>query len=419
MKIFEMIVSIVFYVFSIYVDLRYIKLFLRPKENCSKVLKSICAVCVVLNWLSFCFVQIPIITTLSAFFAIFIITNTNYKGSILEKVLAVGLSMALGVVAEGIVFRFLNWINGKDINSTLGVILSNFLLLVVVSTLEKSKKFDGEARLTWGSYFNMIVVSVGSAILAELMLSASFFSNETALLGLCIICIINIGTYYMYEKVYDAYKEKMKKVVLEKQIVMYQNQFEIIHASRQEMKQLRHDMKNHLLLMESYLQKEKYAEAQEYIGKMVQRATLLKEYANTGNDELDSILNYHLERAENLHCETVIEIEVPEERFMSDFDLNMLLSNLMDNAVEALERTEERVLAIRIKYIKRVLYISLHNSYDGKVKREENKLLTTKIKKEGHGIGMTCIRSIVEKYQGEMTVQTVEDMFKVDIILYV
>ena len=66
-----------------------------------------------------------------------------------------------------------------------------------------------------------------------------------------------------------------------------------------------------------------------------------------------------------------------------------------------------------------MLYISLHNSYDGKVKREVNKLLTTKIKKEGHGIGMTCIRSIVEKYQGEMTVQTVEDMFKVDIILYV
>ena len=103
----------------------------------------------------------------------------------------------------------------------------------------------------------------------------------------------------------------------------------------------------------------------------------------------------------------------------SDFDLNMLLSNLMDNALEAIEKTEERVLTIRIKYIKRMLYISVYNSYDGNVKKEGNRLLTTKAKKEEHGIGMTCIRSIVDKYQGEMTVQTVEDMFKTDIIMYV
>lgn len=104
---------------------------------------------------------------------------------------------------------------------------------------------------------------------------------------------------------------------------------------------------------------------------------------------------------------------------MSDFDLNMLLSNLMDNALEAIEKTEERVLTVRIKYIKRILYISVYNSYDGNVKKDGDRLQTTKVKKEEHGIGMTSIQSIVDKYQGEMTVQTVEDMFKTDIIMYV
>lgn len=66
-----------------------------------------------------------------------------------------------------------------------------------------------------------------------------------------------------------------------------------------------------------------------------------------------------------------------------------------------------------------MLYISVYNSYNGNVKKEGNKLLTTKVKKEEHGIGMTCIQSIVDKYHGEMTIQTAEDMFKTDIIMYV
>ena len=223
----------------------------------------------------------------------------------------------------------------------------------------------------------------------------------------------------MYEKVSEAYQEKMQKAVLENQIVMYQNQFEIIHEARQDIKQLRHDMKNHFLLIEGYLKKGKYAEAQEYIGQLAEKTASSKEYVNTGNDELDSILNYKLGRANNLNCKLDVKVEVPRERFMSDFDLNMLLSNLMDNALEAIEKAEERVLTVRIKYIKRMLYMSVYNSYNGDVKREGNKLLTTKAKKEEHGIGMTSIQHIVDKYQGEMTIKTAEDMFKTDIIMYV
>lgn len=419
MKIFEMIVNIVFFIFSIYVELRYIKLFLRPKEHCSIGTKCICAVGIAVNWAFYFFLPSQVLITLSAFSYVLLLTIFNYKGSILEKVLAVGLTMALGVVAEGIIWRFQGWINDGNINEPLGSLMSNLLLLIIVVTLERYMKFDKEIRLSWGSYFNMIIVSLCGVILAEIITDISVLSYQVVMMGLCAICIMNIGTYYMYEKVYDAYKEKMTKIVLEKQITMYQNQFEIIHASRQDMKQLRHDMKNHILLLESYLQKEKYTEAQKYIEQLAEKVVSKKEYVNTGNDELDSILNYQLRKAYNLHCETDVKIEVPKERFMSDFDLNMLLSNLLDNALEAIENVEKRVLTIRIKYIKRILYISVYNSYNGIVKKKGDKLFTTKMKKEEHGIGMTCIQSVVDKYHGEMTIQMPKDMFQVDIILYV
>lgn len=416
---FELIADMIFYILGIYVEIRYIKLFLRSKENGSINTKLLCAVGFAVNWLVYQFIPISLLLTISAFGAVLLVAILEYKGNLFEKMLVVALKMAVGVAIEGVIWRLLVWLNGENINEALGNLMSQLLLLIFVVTLERCISKDKEMRLSWGSYINMILVSIGGATLSEILIDTVGISNRLATLGLCIICVMNIGTYYMYEKVSEAYQEKMKKTVLENQIVMYQNQFEIIHEARQDIKQLRHDMKNPFLLIEGYLQKGKYAEAQEYIGQLAEKTASAKEYVNTGNDELDSILNYKLGRANNLNCKADVKIEVPRERFMSDFDLNMLLSNLMDNVLEAIEKTEEKVLTVRIKYIKRMLYISVYNSYNGNVKKEGNKLLTTKVKKEEHGIGMTCIQSIVDKYHGEMTIQTAEDMFKTDIIMYV
>lgn len=419
MKGFEIVADIVFYILSIYVDIRYIKLFLRPKGNSSVNTKLLCAVGFIVNWFVYQWIPITFLLTLSAFGAVLFVAILEYKGNLFEKMLVVALKMAVGVAIEGVIWRLLVWLNGENINEALGNLMSQLFLLIFVVTLEKCISKDKEMRLSWGSYINMLLVSIGGATLSEILIDTVGIANKLAMLGLCIICVMNIGTYYMYEKVSEAYQEKMQKAVLENQIVMYQNQFEIIHEARQDIKQLRHDMKNHFLLIEGYLKKGKYAEAQEYIGQLAEKTSSSKEYVNIGNDELDSILNYKLGRANNLNCKVDVKIEVPKERFMSDFDLNMLLSNLMDNALEAIEKTEERVLTVRIKYIKRMLYMSVYNSYNGDVKREGNKLLTTKAKKEEHGIGMTSIQHIVDKYQGEMTIQTSEDMFKTDIIMYV
>lgn len=419
MNVFEIGADIIFYILGIYVDIQYIKLFLKPKGNRSINTKLLCAVGFIVNWFVYQWIPITFLLTLSAFGAVLVVAILEYKGNLIEKMLVVALKMAVGVAIEGVVWRLLVWLNGENINETLGNLMSQLLLLIFVVTLERCISKDKEMRLSWGSYFNMLLVSIGGATLSEILIDTVGISNRLAMLGLCIICVMNIGTYYMYENVSEAYQEKMKKTVLENQIVMYQNQFEMIYEARQDMKQLRHDMKNHFLLIEGYLQKGKYAEAQEYIGQLAEKAISTKEYVNTGNDELDSILNYKLGRVNNLNCKADVKIEVPMERFMSDFDLNMLLSNLMDNAIEAIEKTEERVLTVRIKYAKRMLYISVYNSYNGNVKKEGNKLLTTKTKKEEHGIGMTSIQRIVDKYQGEMTIQMTEDMFKIDIIMYV
>ena len=70
-----------------------------------------------------------------------------------------------------------------------------------------------------------------------------------------------------------------------------------------------------------------------------------------------------LHRAEALHCKTTVNILVPRDSFMNDFDLNIILSNLLDNALEALEKESERFLDIKMIYDKNVLSIHISNSF--------------------------------------------------------
>ena len=102
---FEIVADIVFYILSIYVDIRYIKLFLRQKEHNSMNTKWLCAVGIVVNWAVYHFIPISFLITVSAFMAILLIAILNYKGSLLEKVLVVVLIMALAVAIEVLIYN--------------------------------------------------------------------------------------------------------------------------------------------------------------------------------------------------------------------------------------------------------------------------------------------------------------------------
>ena len=97
----------------------------------------------------------------------------------------------------------------------------------------------------------------------------------------------------------------------------------------------------------------------------------------------------------------------------------MILGNLLDNALEALERAEHRYLYVEMHYDRGILIIHIENSFDGKVKKRGDTYLTRKDKKDFHGIGMKNIEEIVKKYDGEQEITVSGKRFKTNILLYV
>ena len=167
------------------------------------------------------------------------------------------------------------------------------------------------------------------------------------------------------------------------------------------------------------MQKNNFEEARVYTEQIVQSTNITGEYVKTGNKGIDCIMNYMLARAEQLECERNIVIQIPETCFMPDFDLNMLLGNLLENALEAVEKAENKNLDLYISYKKGVLYVSLYNTYDGLLRKKGREYITMKNNHCGHGLGMKSVQNIVEKYHGEMRVQNTKELFKVDIIIYI
>ncbi len=134
-------------------------------------------------------------------------------------------------------------------------------------------------------------------------------------------------------------------------------------------------------------------------------------------------MNYMLQKAK-AELETVdVKVILPEE-IMHSFDLNVLIGNLLENAIEAARKTERKYLNVYIALQKGVLKIQIENSYVTETISEVNKrdgsriFLTTKKKKEQHGIGLKNVKKIVELYNGNIDIQTRGNIFSVKLILY-
>ena len=418
MSVQETIFSAVFNILSIYIDFRMIKLFLQRKKKPFSLRILIYFLVWSFNWGIYFFINSMYITTASLFLGLLFAVIILYEGSLIRKFVSVVSTIALGMISESITWRVLSDLKFND-NEALGSLLSSFLLMILVLILERFFNMDKNSHISISSYFNIIIIIVGSTVIGEILVNLGGDNQDWILLGLSVVCLMNVSIFYLYDKVNEIYFEKLERQAMEQKLLMYENQFELMQQAQKKIDSLRHDFKNHLLLLNSYLEEEKYEKALSYMGEIGYYTKVSGQYINTHNQEIDAILNYMIDKAEKISCKIETQIEVPDSPFMPGFDLNMLLSNLLDNAIEALEKTDEKYLFIGLKYQKGLVIIRIYNTFDGKIKKKGIQYITQKPDKVNHGIGMKNVKEIVEKYNGEQIIQTTDSLFKTDIVLYV
>ena len=232
------------------------------------------------------------------------------------------------------------------------------------------------------------------------------------------LLVINVVSFYLYSAMESIYLTNMENELSLQTTKIYKQQLDIIMNTQEQIRSLQHDMKYHIRELLSMANSNNMKEMASYLEEMNKETINSDEYSYSGNKELDGNLNYLLGEAHHRLKDVSAKVAVPEGDYMASFDMNVLLSNLLDNAIIAAEHSEEQYLHLEIYSEKSLMYITIENSFDGNINVENGKILSRKLDKARHGYGLKNVKRIVKKYNGTMDVRYTEKRFHVNIMVY-
>ena len=295
------------------------------------------------------------------------------------------------------------------------------LLLLICVTLISHMTYPADSReLVFDKRQTCILIVVPAASVFILCVLLYGRYKGVAAMLICIsILSINLGIFYLYHMMAENYRKLRENDIYRQQTFIYQNQLDVIMESQGRIRALRHDMKNHIMALQLLLQKKDFEKACKYLDFMQDFMANPSEYIATGNESVDGLLNYKLQRANEILDVVEARVNIPEKLMLHSFDLNVVLGNLLDNAMEAAVRTEEKELKIAMKLEKGILFIHIRNSCQGIADGRVERLETTKEDALNHGIGLGNVQRIIEKYHGDMDLICENGYLETDIIMYI
>lgn len=265
--------------------------------------------------------------------------------------------------------------------------------------------------------------SLPIALVFLLAVLFSYFSNssqksiEILLLFLTTITVLLLIAKLFWTE-YTKQQLKKEQEEYETRFRLQQKEYQEITRKHEQLREYRHDMRHHLLALSNILYDSDSHHAKEYVDALVQRLEQTEHVVYCKNKMINAILSSYLTRAKELDCELDTQISIPEMPDIEQVDLCTVLSNALENAVNACEKEDKnhRFIKIRIVY-KNVLTISIKNSCSKEIVFDKNNLPSIK-SRQGHGIGMKSIANTVEKYGGTLKCECENGEFKLNILMF-
>lgn len=236
------------------------------------------------------------------------------------------------------------------------------------------------------------------------------------LLGISLVLAVCMAFFFL--RIREAAREQ--DYIARQNRILEQN-YQAARESYETNAMLYHDMRNHFSMVQGYLTDGKVSEALAYLEKINGWLDAYPKECWTGIGALDYILNQKKKAADRQRTSMVIHAEYPKDCRIDPVDLCVIVTNLLDNALEACGRQPEgelRQIAVTIRRINFFLIIRVANSSAKEPDMRNGSLVTSKMDRRLHGWGLRSVRSAVKKYQGTMEVNYSDSIFTVDAMLF-
>lgn len=236
------------------------------------------------------------------------------------------------------------------------------------------------------------------------------------------IFIVSVASYMMLYYYCKAHKENTDLTVQVKLLEADKQMLIVSEQAIEEMRALRHDMKNQNKVMRLMLEEKRYDELGKYFASYSEQLNRRKgiEFIDSGNRLIDSIINMEKLKCSSYGVELISKTVVAPQLPFDDSDLCSVIVNLIDNAIEGVLRTENKNYMIDVKIGRRsdYFYIGVQNVVRGDIDSAELlKLETFKPDAKNHGYGHKIVKKIVEKYNGCVNYSVVDGEFIAEVML--
>lgn len=259
-----------------------------------------------------------------------------------------------------------------------------------------------------------IVLVLGNYILDTIQVDRKYllvFAYWCVVIGLIIQLVLLINT--LVTRNVHKENEKLAKQFLESQNEHYQ----YLEKREYETKKFRHDIKNHLLLLENMVSTGKHEDAQEYLNMINEKVSSFSNQISVNNGIADAILNRFYTEAQETGIALKVYGHFPMECYVTAYDICTIFSNLLSNAIRAESETEEKEVFVHIKYIDNKVLLTIENDYVNELNEVDGVFKTTKKDTLGHGYGLSNVRECVERNGGSISISTENHRFKVMVML--
>lgn len=228
-----------------------------------------------------------------------------------------------------------------------------------------------------------------------------------------ILLVINIGSmFFLQESLVKDERLRMSEIQMESKVNQIQA-FQDMQSLYERQGRKLHDYKKQLMTVQNLLKNGENETAVEYIEKLTKNIATEMSEVNVGHPVVNAVLNQQYRIAKGKNIGMTFTVSDLHEINIADDDIVVLLGNLLENAIHECEKVISlgRTASIQVKLIEKEenFIITVCNPVTSKKEIEDNKVLG--IQKEGHGIGLSNVESVVEKYNGSFVISCDEKEF--------
>ena len=356
------------------------------------------------------------------------------EGKTEQKMLVIIACNVFMILVSMLRGRITFFLSGKSINEisiqgseslarVLGIVLTNTLYLLTAYILtcffHDKIKLKKEEYIIIIIYYIIFLIVVLLTIAMSRNVDFSLIWQKTFLILDMLMFIANIIVLKMIFHINQQNHYEMENALLYMQITQQEKRIREEEKNYREVQLLRHDLKRYLVTYRQLLQEGKYEVIEADIDKILGKRLNTNHCVYTENTILNAVICEKMEQCSIKNIK--IEVQVNADKDMDSIEYGVVLSNLLDNAIEAeeQEKEENRYICLNIGVEQNMIHLVVSNYISESVLQNNALLETSKKNKQLHGIGLRGVKEFVNNKEGEIEIFEENHMFVVHICVCV